>query len=132
MQRSADQQFQPRTPAVGPIAPDQPGFFAQSQITLQSGPIPSADALESYERILPGLAERIVGMAEREAKERHWKDRFRLKTERWSVYLSFLLAGGGFGGAGWLIAHGFGAAGITTIIAELASLVLAFRWGKGK
>jgi uncharacterized membrane protein len=36
-----------------------------------SGPIPSADELEHLERITPGLADRVVAMAEKEQDMRH-------------------------------------------------------------
>jgi len=36
-----------------------------------SGPLPSPDALQAYERCVAGAAERILAMAEREAKVRH-------------------------------------------------------------
>lgn len=36
-----------------------------------SGPIPSADELEHLEQVLPGLADRVVSMAEREQSHRH-------------------------------------------------------------
>ncbi len=36
-----------------------------------SGPIPSAEELEHLEAVLPGLADRVVSMAEREQNHRH-------------------------------------------------------------
>lgn len=36
-----------------------------------TGPLPHPDTLEQYEKILPGIAERIVKMAEAEQKARH-------------------------------------------------------------
>jgi len=36
-----------------------------------SGPIPSAEELEHLERVLPGLANRVVSMAEKEQEARH-------------------------------------------------------------
>ena len=36
-----------------------------------SGPIPPPEALQRYDNITPGLAARLVGMAEAEAKHRH-------------------------------------------------------------
>lgn len=40
-------------------------------IVATSGPIPSADQLRQYDGVLPGLAERIVSMAEKEQQRRH-------------------------------------------------------------
>lgn len=36
-----------------------------------SGPIPPPESLEHYEQIIPGLADRLVAMAERETAHRH-------------------------------------------------------------
>jgi len=41
------------------------------QSTLHMGPIPDAELLAKYEDVLPGLAHRIVQMAEREQAHRH-------------------------------------------------------------
>lgn len=40
-----------------------------------SGPLPAPADLEAYERIMPGLAERIVARSEREQTHRHAMDR---------------------------------------------------------
>lgn len=42
-----------------------------SQQTQFSGPIPHPDVLREYDKIIPGAAERIVAMAEREQEHRH-------------------------------------------------------------
>jgi len=44
--------------------------LAQSQTSLFIGPLPAPDVLERYEQASPGLAERILLMAEREQQER--------------------------------------------------------------
>lgn len=56
----------------------QPGKEAAARIVLtktvsksHSGPIPSADELEQLEAVQPGLADRVVAMAEREQAHRH-------------------------------------------------------------
>lgn len=51
-------------------APEQlPQILAQQKIT--SGPIPSAQEFEYYERVLPGAADRILSMAESNQARRH-------------------------------------------------------------
>ncbi|WP_299928964.1 DUF2335 domain-containing protein [uncultured Nocardioides sp.] len=42
--------------------------------TTHSGPLPSAEYLRSIDRIVPGSAERILAMAEREQQHRHTMD----------------------------------------------------------
>lgn len=51
-----------------------PAFTAEgisAQITAHSGPLPDPLVLKTYEQVLPGLAERIVKMAEGEVDHRH-------------------------------------------------------------
>jgi uncharacterized membrane protein len=54
---------------------------------LFSGPIPSPEALERYEQICPGAADRIISMAEKEQNERiaadktHQKDNTDIATK---------------------------------------------------
>jgi uncharacterized membrane protein len=42
-----------------------------SQVTSHSGPLPDPKTLSDYDTALPGLAERIVKLAEDEVKHRH-------------------------------------------------------------
>lgn len=58
-----------------PQVKEQPAAQTESrqlQVTREyQGPIPSPDALMQYEQITPGLADRIMSMAERESAHRH-------------------------------------------------------------
>ena len=52
------------------------------QVTEQfSGPIPPPDALERYNQITPGAAERILAMAERETSHRHDTEQLIISNE---------------------------------------------------
>lgn len=55
------------------LNPDEQRQLLQSVIVQQSyqGPIPHPEHLRAYEAITPGLADRIIGMAERESAHRH-------------------------------------------------------------
>jgi uncharacterized membrane protein len=55
-----------------PLSPDQPGQVVTVQQTVQgfTGPIPPPQVLAGYEAVLPGLANRIVAMAERQSEHR--------------------------------------------------------------
>jgi uncharacterized membrane protein len=44
---------------------------SQSHVNVSSGPIPSPETLAHYERLFPGLGERIVGAFETEYRHRH-------------------------------------------------------------
>jgi uncharacterized membrane protein len=57
------------------LKPDSAGkarlVLTQVVSKSHSGPIPSAEELEHLERVKPGLADRVVAMAEREQGHRH-------------------------------------------------------------
>ncbi len=46
-----------------------------STSTFHAGPLPSPDTLHQYNEILPGAADRVVAMAEREQEHRHAVER---------------------------------------------------------
>ena len=46
-------------------------LMSATQEIYHSGPLPPAETLEHYERIVPGAAERILSMAEKEQANRH-------------------------------------------------------------
>lgn len=68
-----------------------------------SGPVPPPDILEGYEKCLPGSADRILAMAEKEQSHRHGRENNLLKTVEKSenkgmnfafiVTMSFVLLG---------------------------------------
>jgi len=91
-----------------------------------SGPIPPPALLREYEAVLPGLAGRIVGTAEEEAKHRR-------RMERSLLHLSF--AGLGLGGlivlvtivgGIWLLHEDRNIGGLAALTAALVALVAAF------
>jgi len=55
-----------------PLPPGQPGQVVSVQQTVQgfTGPIPPPQVLAGYEAVLPGLANRIVAMAEQQSFHR--------------------------------------------------------------
>ena len=52
------------------IDQNQKAMVNQQQITAFSGPLPHPADLEHYNRILPGAAERIIAMAEKQSRHR--------------------------------------------------------------
>lgn len=84
----------------------QPPSGDRSIITYkhESGPIPSVDVLRGYEEILPGAADRIISMAEKqqdhEIEERKFINRtfgnLVKSTPRFAFILLFLLLMGSF------------------------------------
>ena len=52
-----------------------------TSMEFRQGPLPAAAELERYEHILPGAADRIIGMAERQAAHRQRLEEFALRSE---------------------------------------------------
>jgi uncharacterized membrane protein len=105
-----------------------------------SGPIPSPEALERYEEVLPGAADRILSMAERQASHRQsleTADELTVRTaiagesrrSNLGLWLGasvsvFLTACGTF-----LVFEGHDWAGASIIISTIASVVGVFVYG---
>jgi uncharacterized membrane protein len=100
------------------------------------GPIPDPDSLAKYEQIQPGLTERIIKMAEDEAKHRRKNEERLIKnsirmatTGTIFAFVSVLLFGG-------IIIYAVykesSVAALSTVIAALASLAGVFVFFRNK
>ena len=56
------------------------------------GPLPHPEYLAQYDKIVPGAAERIIAMAEKEMNHRHEKDKSMYKNAIKTSYLSITFA----------------------------------------
>ena len=56
--------------------------MSRSEASIFAGPLPAPADLERYEQAVPGIAERILLMAEREQQERHANMRALADAER--------------------------------------------------
>ena len=96
------------------------------EITATAGPLPPPEALQKFEDVLPGLADRITSLAEGHARNA-WKND---KAQRITVLLgqtfAFLLGSQLILGGVWLIGGGHPTSGLLAIGAAVASLVAAF------
>ena len=101
-------------------------YFAVSH----SGPLPPPNTLAGYEKVLPGAAERILSMAEKQAGHRQSLEkttvRSRIHNEDRGLYLGFLLALASLGVGGYAIHLGQGLVGLAGLVASLATLVIPF------
>jgi uncharacterized membrane protein len=54
---------------------------SSSQSLMYSGPLPTSQEFQGYEQVLPGAADRILAIAEKESEHRHdiEKDELRIK-----------------------------------------------------
>ena len=120
---------------------DQPAESSENEVqtsqgvSLQySGPIPPPSILEGYERLLPGAADRILSMAEKEQQHRHQLEKDesvdnRLTVKRGAIF-AFIITLSVVACGTYVIAIGKSGAGIAVILGALASLVSAFITGR--
>lgn len=98
------------------------------------GILPSAEELAKYEKVIPGGAERILEMAENQARYQQEAEQQVLaasvRTERILQAITFVLAlvAGGLGGA--LLLNGSELAGLIIILIDAAALVGITLYGK--
>ncbi|HYE87391.1 MAG TPA: DUF2335 domain-containing protein [Vicinamibacterales bacterium] len=110
--------------------PSSPVRTETQEITLHRGPLPAPEVLEAFDRVLPGLANRIVTMAEGNATDRWRTNRAnRIKALMGPIF-AFIAAMTVFVGAFYLILNGFEIVGLTALVAELVGLVGAFIYGR--
>jgi len=99
-----------------------------------SGPLPDAETLEHYARIIPNGAERVMAMAEKEQSFRHdyTADVARRQLNQISrgQFFGFALAVIGIGGGILLAYYGKETSGLTTIITSIVGLVGVFLYGQ--
>lgn len=92
------------------------------QVSAFHGPLPPPETLEKYQRILPGSAERILQMAEREQAHRHRLEAEFVRISRRGQLFAFFLGLIGLAGGLALVWKGKSVTGLTTFLTILASL----------
>lgn len=99
-----------------------------------SGPLPPPHVLGQYNQAFPNAAERIVEMAEGQSKHRQDLEKSRvladIDNEKRGQWFAFALALLMFVGAFLLVWQGKSVAGLTLLIAEIATLAGLFIYGK--
>jgi uncharacterized membrane protein len=71
-----------------------------------SGPLPPSSYLRDYETILPGAADRIIAMAEKEQTHRHGWERSALRNTTIGLWFGFVIAVGLVGGGIYSVSIG--------------------------
>lgn len=103
------------------------------QSEVYSGPLPHPAILKQYEDVMPGAADRIFKMAERQASSRQENERSIIKAESRDSLLgeifAFIISMFGIGGGIWLINSGNTAAGSVLSALCLGSIVASFITG---
>jgi len=90
--------------------------------------------MEKYNQIVPGLAERIIGMAEQQSKHRQGLEKTVVESnafvQKAGPFLGFIVVMTAVGGGIFLILKGKDGSGLAAIITALASLAGVFIYGK--
>lgn len=99
-----------------------------------SGPLPPAAELQKYEAVAPGVADRIIRMAEAEQAHRHRMDQkiFTHEARRsWGgLAMGGVIALSFFAGSVYLVATGEAVAGTILGTVDLVALVTVFVLGR--
>lgn len=119
----------------GPVArsggPVYQGEFFPETIEVQkvsrfTGPIPPPHLLSEYDQVLPGLAARLVTLAEDEAIHRRGIQRRQMRLAEGGLLSAFVIAMTVILGGIFLIYEGATKEGIGSIIAALTSLLVVY------
>jgi uncharacterized membrane protein len=100
---------------------------------LHVGPLPPAEELAKYERVLPGSADRIVAMAEKEQQHRHERQAIQVRAEARDsgrgVIFAFLLGLAAIVGGTLTAIFSSAWAGSVISLAGISTLVGTFIYG---
>jgi uncharacterized membrane protein len=99
-----------------------------------SGPLPPPEALERYNQILPGSAERLIAMAESQHSHRQELEKHvihsNVSAQRLGTILGFIVAMTVIIGGVYLVHEGKSGEGLAAILTALAALVGVFVYSK--
>ena len=122
---------------AGGTSPTRPVSNRQVVTTIAasfSGPLPPPQTLAQYNQAFPGAAERIVRMAEEQSAHRQSLEKARVHAdignEKRGQLFAFIIALVLFVGGLAIVWQGRSVAGLTLLIAEIATLAGLFVYGK--
>jgi uncharacterized membrane protein len=96
------------------------------QRTRFSGPLPPPGLLDEYELVLPGLAGRIVAMAEAEGEHRRRLQRRVVRLSEAGLASAFIIAMTVVVGGFFLIHEGSSREGVSSVLGGLATLLVVY------
>lgn len=109
--------------------------LAVQEWSRYQGSLPHPDIIRGYEDVLPGAADRILSLTERQAKHRQDLERHRAKWIGVGLVFGFITVIGTVSSGVALIALGFQVTGLVALLAPLATLAGVFVYAayqKGK
>jgi uncharacterized membrane protein len=99
-----------------------------------SGPLPDASQFQAYEITLPGAADRIIRMAEKESEHRHRKEIKALNgmiwNERLGMLCAFILSAAMIAGGFYVVLKGNTIGGTILTGTPIAVIAIAFIRGR--
>ena len=104
----------------------------RQSVQYHSGPLPLPETMKGYEAILPGTAERILVMAEKQAAHRQLMELTSLKIEIRGQVFGFIIASVSIVGGLVVIALEKSLIGAAATLTALAGLVGLFIWSKAR
>lgn len=111
-------------------------IISRKQTISYSAPLPEASQFAYYDNVLPGAADRILTMAENQARHRQKLENKAITGDQIRSFLGlifgFLVSVGGFAGSIFLIYSGKSIEGSLLASGVLASLVYTFVSGSNK
>lgn len=110
--------------------------FIASQVSYWSGPTPSPDVLREYEQILPGAADRMIALAERQSDHRQKLESRALDNGHTRALLGsvfgFIIGLAGVGGGVFLAINDQELGGYAIVLGTVATLAGVFVYGRGQ
>ncbi|HKP75310.1 MAG TPA: DUF2335 domain-containing protein [Longimicrobiaceae bacterium] len=103
-----------------------PAAIQIQQVSRFSGPIPPPRLLSEYDQVLPGLADRLVMLAEGEAAQRHALQLRRVRLAEAGLASAFVIAMSTIFGGIYLIHEGSTREGLGGILAAVAALLVVY------
>jgi len=95
---------------------------------MRVGPLPDAEELGRYEELIPGCAERIITMAEKQQAHGHDMDRKKHSVTIAGMLTSLLLTGGALGVAYYMVAKNL--PDISAVMYSMAAVITVALGGK--
>jgi uncharacterized membrane protein len=111
-----------------------PQFVARVQGTVFQGPLPPPEILAGYDEVLPGAADRIVAMAEKNQAHRHALEAkvipAGIASERLGQILAFVLYLATLGSGTYLVAEGKETIGVIQMLGTTATFAAIYIKGQ--
>jgi uncharacterized membrane protein len=109
-------------------------FEAEFEAAIFKGPLPPPEVLARYEEICPGATDRVLSMAESQARHRQRLEErvvtSNCRAQDRGPILGFILALAVLGFGAYLILQGKEVSGLVALVSALVAIVVPFIYGK--